>query len=48
MTTSQQLFVVALVILVLCGACYIIYIIIKVRDMGYEPVKLPEHKTKDI
>ena len=48
MTNSQQLMVVALAILVLCGAVYIIYIIMKVREMNYEPVKLPEHANKTI
>jgi len=48
MTASQQLMVVGLLLVVLAGLAYIIYVIIKVKEMNHEPVKLPEHQKKDI
>lgn len=48
MTVKEQLMAAGLVILILAGLSYIIYLVIKVREYNFEPVKLPENMEKDI
>lgn len=44
MSSKDQLLAALLLIIILAGVGYIAYVIIKVREMNHEPVKLPEHE----